>query len=179
MDNKNALKKIKLNESKTICWQQLKHKNFLIMQTQDNIKKYISFPKEVKVLKIKKNYFFKSSSFNSFYKILLKWVETLYKPLQKKLFFKGLGFKFRYSNAEKTKLEFKLGFSHFTTLIIPKKEIKIFLIKKNRIAVEGFNYSLVGNIAQKILMLRFPDSYNGKGLWYKNEFKILKQIKKT
>jgi hypothetical protein len=179
MEKKNLLKKVKLNGSKTICWQQLKNKKFLVMQTKDNIKKYLGFPKEVKVLKTKSNFFIKGPAFSFFYKILLKWVETLYKPLQKKLLFKGLGFKFRYSNIEKTKLEFKLGFSHFTTLIIPKKEIKIFLIKKNRLAIEGFNYSLVGNIAQKILMLRFPDSYNGKGLWYKNEFKILKQIKKT
>jgi ribosomal protein L6P/L9E len=37
----------------------------------------------------------------------------------------------------------------------------------------------VGNFANKIKSYRLPDSYKGKGIWYKNEVKILKEVKKT
>ena len=63
--------------------------------------------------------------------------------------------------------------------LIPVKYLMVFLIKKNRISIEGFNRSLVGSFAEKIKKFCFPDSYTGKGFWYKNEFKNLKQIKKT
>ena len=171
-------KKIKLNHFKRICWYFLKKKNFLVVTIKNNSNKYILMPHGVNLFKILNNYNLTFLS-TSFYNLIIRWAEQLIKPLQKKLFFKGLGFKFKYSTVEKNKLELKLGYSHRTTIIIPKKQIQVFLIKKNRIAVEGFNYDMVGNFAHKLRMLRFPDSYNGKGFWYKNENIVLKQIKKT
>jgi hypothetical protein len=175
----NIKKKLKLYPFNKVYWYFLKKKFLLVLSTNGCVDKYIVFPSSVHFSKTSSAYYIDFEVFNKFYSFLTKWLEQFYKPLQKKLFFKGLGFKFKYSNSKKDKLELKLGFSHITTIVIPKKEIKVFLIKKNRIAVEGFNYTLVGNFAQKIRMLKFPDSYNGKGFWYKNEFKILKQIKKT
>ena len=172
------LKKLKFQISNKVFWYFLKKKCILVLATPEIYPTYILISEQTKIQKIKKAYFLIENKKN-FYNFLLKWIEQHYKPLQKKIFFKGLGFKFRYSNTKKNKLELKIGFSHFFTILIPKKEIKVFLIKKNRLAIEGFNYSSVGNFAEKIRKLRFPDSYNGKGFWYKNVFKPLKQIKKT
>ena len=176
---RNLKKKIKLNHFKKIRWYFLKKKIFLVVTVKTTLNNYILVPQSTDFFKISNSYFVNSFLSNSFYSLITKWSEQLIKPLQKKLFFKGLGFKFKYSTVEKNKLELKLGYSHRTTILIPTKQIQVFLIKKNRIAVEGFNYNMVGNFAHKLRMLRFPDSYNGKGFWYKNETKILKPIKKT
>lgn len=175
----NFNKKIRLNHFKKICWCFFKKKIFLVLTTHENLNKYILIPSTIKFVKTSNIYFINDQLSNCFYSFILKWSEQFIKPLQKKLFFKGLGIKLKYSNFKKDKLEFKLGFSHITTILIPKKNVKVFLIKKNRLAIEGFDYSLVGNFAQKIKMLRFPDSYNGKGFWYKNEVMLLKPVKKT
>ena len=45
--------------------------------------------------------------------------------------------------------------------------------------VEGIESAVVGNFLKKIRNLKTPDSYKGKGFWYKNESKVLKEIKKT
>jgi hypothetical protein len=179
MLKQNLIKKVKFNNLKKIYWLILKEKKFLIVTTKYNIKKYILFPNDVLFFKQENIFFIKQNQCSLFYKKLEKWLQHFYKPLQKKIFFKGLGFKFKYSTNKKSKLELKLGFSHLTTITIPRKEIKVFLIKKNRIAIEGFNYTLVGNFAEKIRNLRYPDAYTGKGFWYKNEFKKLKLVKKT
>ena len=46
-------------------------------------------------------------------------------------------------------------------------------------SVEGFDKVTVGNFVNKIRNLKFPDSYKGKGFWYKNEVIKLKEINKT
>ena len=47
------------------------------------------------------------------------------------------------------------------------------------LVIEGKSKSKVGNFANKIKKFRLPDIYKGKGIWYKNEVKIFKEIKKT
>lgn len=178
---KKIIKKLKLEKLFKIYWVFLKMKSLLIIQNKSNtcVKKYILFPVKTILNKHNSVYFLMYEKLIFFYTYISKWIESFYKPVQKKLFFKGLGFKFKYANKKKTKLELKIGFSHFFTIIIPVKQVSIFLIKKNRLSIEGLNRGFVGNLAEKIKNLRFPDSYNGKGFWYKNEFKNLKQIKKT
>jgi large subunit ribosomal protein L6 len=84
-------------------------------------------------------------------------LETIFK---KKLVLKGLGFRMNVvENFEK--IEFKLGFSHLIYITIPKT-IKV-KIKKNKINVEGTNKVLVGTFINKILSLKIPDCYKGKG----------------
>lgn len=168
-------KKLRFNLSNQILLYSLKKRLFLVI-INFNKKKYIQLPKTTNISK--QNFSFLLSN-PAFYSFLLKWIELFYKPLQKNIFFKGLGFKYKYSDKKKINLELKLGFSHLTTLIIPYKEIKVFLLKKNRLVIQGFDYSLVTNFAQKIKRVRFPNSYTGKGFWYKNEFINLKPIKKS
>ena len=51
-------------------------------------------------------------------------------------------------------------------------------IQKNIISVEGSDSVVVGNFTNKIRSLKIPDSYKGKGFWYKSEKEKLKEIKK-
>lgn len=176
---KIVTRKLRFNNFQKIFWYFLKNRIFLVIKTKTGVDKYICVPHAITLSKISNVYYVNDLLPSIFYSLITKWLEHLIKPLQKKLYFKGLGFKFKYSNLEKNKLELKLGYSHKTTILIPKKQIQVFLIKKNRLAIEGHNYSIVGSFAQKLKMLRFPDSYNGKGFWYKNEVISLKQIKKT
>jgi ribosomal protein L6P/L9E len=52
-------------------------------------------------------------------------------------------------------------------------------VNKNILTFEGFDPVAVGNFANKVRSLKFPDVYKGKGFWYKNEVRSLKEIKKT
>lgn len=162
-----------------IYWYSLKDLSAVVLKTKFNKISYGLLPANVLFFKRACTYKLRLRKSNLFFSLILKWFESFYKLKQKKLFFKGLGFKFKYLGNRKICLELKLGFSHFLTILIPRKEIRIFLIKKNRLAIDGFTSYLVGNFARKVKGLRFPDSYNGKGFWYKNEFKTLKQIKKS
>ena len=123
-------KRLKINNLSKVHWYFLKNKLFLTLLIQDNSKNYILLPTNITILKTSNIYSVSANSPNLFYTFISKWMEKFYKPLQKKLFFRGLGFKFKFSNRKKNFVELKLGFSHLVTLRIPKKEVKIYLIKK-------------------------------------------------
>jgi ribosomal protein L6P/L9E len=75
-------------------------------------------------------------------------------------------------------LQLKLGFSKIINVSIPDKKIKLFLTKR-RIIIVGYNIIEVNKFAFKIKLLKLPNIYKGKGLWYKNEKIILKTVRKT
>lgn len=104
-----------------------------------------------------------------------KWLHRFEKYSAKKLVLKGLGLK--ATLLKQNLLELKLGFSHIIHLEIPLI-INITLLK-NIILLESSDSVLLGNFANKIRSLKKPDSYKGKGVWYKNEIKVLKVVKKT
>jgi large subunit ribosomal protein L6 len=104
-------------------------------------------------------------------------LKRLEKPFRKKLLLKGLGYKAVLKNEESV-LELKIGYSHVIAVPITKESIKV-IIDKNTLIVEGFDKVEVGNFVNKIRNLKLPDSYKGKGFWYKNEVIKLKEINKT
>ena len=106
-----------------------------------------------------------------------KYLKSFEKPYKKKLILKGLGFKATLSSDSKI-LELKLGLSHIITVIIPVNDLTV-KVDKNTVVVEGFDPVIVGNFATQIRNFKYPDSYKGKGFWYKNEIKTLKEVKKT
>jgi ribosomal protein L6P/L9E len=108
---------------------------------------------------------------------LERWLKELSKPVRKQLLLKGLGFRGALS-ADKRFLELKLGFSHLIKIPADLKELKVSMTN-TLLQVEGVELSVVGNFLKKIRNLKAPDSYKGKGFWYKNESKVLKEIKKT
>lgn len=107
---------------------------------------------------------------------LNKLVKEITKPFIKKLLLKGLGLRVNFS-VDMTFLEFKLGFSHLIRVKIPSGiSIKIY---KNTIAAYSSNHILLGNFCYSLRNLKKPNAYKGKGLWYKNETRVLKIVKKT
>ena len=103
------------------------------------------------------------------------WIQRSDKISAKKLILKGLGLKANLIT--KTLLELKLGFSHIIRLEIPLT-IDITILK-NMILLESSDRVLLGNFVNTIRSLKTPDAYKGKGIWYKNETKLLKAVKKT
>jgi large subunit ribosomal protein L6 len=161
----------------------LHNNNFVVIITKTGKKKYLSIPKHVDLIKKdgcliinsltnEKNF----TVFNRFCALLNSWTKRFDKSIKKKLILKGLGFKI--SMDDNNNLELKLGYSHIIKLPIPEDDIVV-KIEKNAITIEGFDSIQVGNFTTKIRNLRVPDSYKGKGFWYKNESIILKEVKKT
>jgi len=117
------------------------------------------------------------NALNQIHSLLLKCLNSFEKPFKKKLLLKGLGFRVGVSEDSEF-LDLKLGYSHNIKIPVPKEHIKV-NVDKNHLTVEGFDKILVGNFSNQIRNLKYPDSYKGKGFWYKDEIKVLKEIKKT
>lgn len=115
--------------------------------------------------------------FYKFISLFIKLLKKSYNPFVKKLILKGLGLKVNFSG-DLNYLDLKLGFSHLIKIKIPKEKLNIKLLK-NSILIGGSNLVTIGNFIYKIRSLKFPNIYKGKGIWYKNEKKILKPIKKN
>jgi len=142
-----------------------------------NIKKvnyYFELKNSVKVFKMQKE------------KLLLKTLKeelpfttmlASFNILKKKiLILKGLGLK-AFLFPESSFLLLKLGFSHSCNIYFDS-EISIKLFKKNFIQVKSFNTEKLGSFAFRIKCLRKPDSFQGKGVYYKTEKVKLKPVKK-
>lgn len=104
------------------------------------------------------------------------WLQNVNKLCRTKLLLKGLGYKGNLSE-NKSVLNLKLGYSHAISLGIPRDKIKVKIVK-NVITVKGHDFINTGNFARKIRCLREPDAYKGKGVWYKNENRVFKELKK-
>ena len=182
MLNTQLNKTIKITFGVGIALSTLHNNNFVVIITKTGKKKYIYIPKHINLIKEgdfliissprNENFF---TIFNRFCALLQVWIKRVDKAVKKKLILKGLGFKISMVD---NNLEFKLGYSHIIKLQIPEDEIFV-KIEKNSVTVEGFDSIQVGNFVTKIKNLRLPDSYKGKGFWYKNESIILKEVKKT
>lgn len=104
------------------------------------------------------------------------WLQNVNKLCRTKLLLKGLGYKGNLLE-NKSVLNLKLGYSHTASLNIPQNKIKVKIVK-NVITVKGHDFINTGNFARKIRCLRKPDAYKGKGVWYKNESRVFKELKK-
>jgi len=83
---------------------------------------------------------------------------------QKKLDFKGVGFKAEVSG---NKLVLNVGFSHPVEIIAPEGiEIKV---EKNIITVSGIDKQKVGQVAANIRAVKPVEPYKGKGIKYIDE----------
>lgn len=156
---------------------------FIVFKNSKNILKYFPVPAYIKIAKIDNLLIVtcitdsdkKLSSLSEIYLMHLKSeLEKLNKTFKKKLILKGLGY--RITLSENKKIELKLGFSHLIKLTIPENlRVKA---RKNFMSVEGNDKVLLGNFVDKIVSLKSPDSYKGKGFWFKYQKKTLKIIKK-
>jgi ribosomal protein L6P/L9E len=157
---------------------------FLVFQSKNKFYIFIKIPNLLYIQKQKQNLKFKLISshrtssilFFNFQKLLSYLIKTFNKKYKKILIIKGLGMRINYLTKNNI-LELKLGFSNLIHVAVPSS-LKIYK-NKNLLTIEGYNSSLVGNFAYLIQSFRFPDSYKGKGIWYKNQNFKLKIVKKT
>ena len=78
---------------------------------------------------------------------------------------------------EGQELVFTLGKSHQDRFVIPD-DVSIQVIDKSNIRLSGTHKGRVGEVADKIVHLRVPDSYKNKGIRYKLKTYINKEVKK-
>jgi hypothetical protein len=159
----------------------LKNKNYIVF-FKDNHTYYFWVTPYLFIKKIKSHLFFVSEgSSPSFYlksmKNLILWNKRVQKPVIKRIILKGLGLK-AFFVKDLNLLQLKLGFSQIITIPVPIKKISL-VLSKRRIIVVGHNILEVSKFAFKIKLLKLPNIYKGKGLWYKNEKINLKPVRKT
>lgn len=151
---------------------------FLILSNSLN-KRYFYVPKFIILFKSEHRFCFKSKIvkqdiFTKFIEKFTIWFSE--RLIRKKLLLKGLGYRATFLN-DKNFLCLKVGFSHSVKILIAPDKIKL-KINKKTITIKGFVAADVGNFAERIRRLKLPDSYKGKGIWYKNENRTLKLLKK-
>ena len=115
------------------------------------------------------------NQYYSFYNSFIFFLNESNKKHKKKLFLKGLGFKVYYDKASHI-LNFKLGFSHLINFALPS-DVSVSL-NKTILLLESKSNIVLGDITQKIKLLKMPDIYKGKGFISKNEVVNIKPIKK-
>jgi ribosomal protein L6P/L9E len=177
--------KIKLLKPVTLKTYTFSLNHFLILSFAGT-QFFLKVPSNTLLIKKKNLLVFDSPKFSfqalfilrSFYLKILFFLKQTNFFFCKKLYLKGLGFKV-ISIEQNNVIVLKLGFSHFVQIKIPSKDQLTIYTNKNLILIEGLQKEKVGNFANKIKSFRLPDSYKGKGIWYKNETKILKEVKKT
>lgn len=158
-----------------ICFVFIENINVLVIETPHSTKKYIKIPRFSNLIKLGGLLNLKNLKKNNFNNLLFLWLKKFSKPFKKQLILKGLGFKGNI--IDNSILELKLGFSHVIKVMLNFKELKV-SINNNLLTVEGFESDKVGNFLEKIKKLKRIDNYKGKGFWYKNESRTLKEIKK-
>jgi large subunit ribosomal protein L6 len=180
----SIIKNIEIPFLKSISFCFIKKTRILLLKTKFNTVKYFLIPKEINcsttdnnlTLILNNNEQKNLVSFEQFSNLILTFVKNIENSTKKKLKLKGLGLKVNLSSNLKS-IELKLGYSHLILVEIPEKDIYV-SIQKNVISIEGIDPVKVGNFANKIRFLKIPDSYKGKGFWYKYEEEILKEVKK-
>jgi len=156
----------------------------LLIVTKKKSSFYTVIPKGIRCIKEKSvltlelltslNVKYHYTIFQSFNAFLVNWLKKIEKPFIKKLFLKGLGLK---ALIDLNSLELKLGFSHVVKILIPNSITMT--IKKTTLKFESSDLLLLGNFLYQIRNLKYPNTYKGKGIWYKNEIKTLKAVKKA
>ena len=78
----------------------------------------------------------------------------------------GVGYR---AAVQGNKLDLSLGYSHPTSLEIPKS-IQITIEKGTTISIKGADKREVGQFAASVRAMKPPEPYKGKGIRYENEF---------
>ncbi|HEY7536150.1 MAG TPA: 50S ribosomal protein L6 [Thermodesulfobacteriota bacterium] len=84
----------------------------------------------------------------------------------------GVGYKAELIG--KATLKFSLGYSNPVEFSLPEEVSARVEERGTRVIIQGIDKEAVGETAARIKRLRFPDSYKGKGIRYKDEILKLK-----
>jgi hypothetical protein len=119
----------------------------------------------------------KTRILSAFCNKILQFIKVFNAGLKKKLKLQGLGLKVNLSET-KSSLIFKLGYSHLISVPVPTELINV-TIKKNLLIFTSIKTIELGNFCHKICLLKKPNAYKGKGIWFKGAVQTLKIIKKA
>jgi ribosomal protein L6P/L9E len=99
------------------------------------------------------------------------------KIYKKTLFFEGLGFEVFFSQKKKF-LNLKLSLSHLYSIKIPKG---VFILIPNNKTLIAYSFSnlLLSSWISSIKLIKKPNSFKKKGIFYENEKIILKKGKSS
>lgn len=114
-------------------------------------------------------FFFKKDNFNK--------NDILKKIYKKSLFFEGLGYEVFFSQKKKF-LNLKLSLSHLYSIKIPKGLFVLVPTNKSIVAY-SFNNVLLSSWISSIKLIKKPNSFKKKGIFYENEKIILKKGKSS
>lgn len=98
--------------------------------------------------------------------LIANMVEGITKGFTKRLEIIGVGYR---AELKGRNLVLNLGYSH-PILFKPPEGIEIALESPTKIAVNGIDKQLVGQVAAKIRSFRPPEPYKGKGIRYEGEY---------
>jgi len=88
------------------------------------------------------------------------------KGYEKRLTLVGVGYR---ANLAGRKLDLQLGYSHPTSVEVPKA-INVTVDKSTTIIIQGIDKQAVGQFAATVRAVRPPEPYKGKGVRYENEY---------
>ena len=86
----------------------------------------------------------------------------------------GVGYR---AKAEDNRLNLTVGFSHPVNLPMPNA-VAVETPTPREIILKGIDKQQIGQVAAVIRAIRPPEPYKGKGILYKNEKIVLKEVKK-
>lgn len=184
---------IEINKSKELKLTQFENQNlnfcvfrtvkYFVYKISNTYSKYLTIPNFVKFYKKKDSivFFYTKDSYSilflSFLNTFSIFLKNSNKIFSKKLVLKGLGFRINIAD-DASSIKFKLGLSHLVDCIIPKDKVQV-SVKKNTLNIQGNDLNFLGNFCNKIKNFKKPNSYNGKGFWFKKEKIVLKTFKKS
>lgn len=113
---------------------------------------------------------------NPFFQFIKSHAQSASKKFKKQIRLRGMGYRVDLV-PETNMLRFKLGYSHLVFVSIPAIVASV-KIKKNKILFESYDKIFLGNFVYRILKLKVPDVYKGKGFLTKYNNIFLKTIKK-
>jgi len=176
------MKSIEITSIKKANIFQLADKYILTLEKKTGVSALFLIPNFVRIKKVDKKLVFfqqnfKKKSFQNFYDFVENFIQQEEKIHTQTLILKGNGFLSNIINNGQ-KLSLKLGHSHLDEIEKPSKTMQLSTLK-NTITISGSNKQKIGNFVHKLRNLKTPDPYKGKGIWYKNEIRNLKEIKKN
>ena len=110
--------------------------------------------------------------------LLEQKIKGVYMGYMCKMEVKGVGYRVSVENtSDVCNLVFKLGYSMDKVYKLPKY-VKAFSTSQTSFCLYGLDKSYVNEVAAKLIALRTPDAYQGKGVLKTGTVVRLKQVKK-
>jgi large subunit ribosomal protein L6 len=89
-----------------------------------------------------------------------------------------IGVGFRIEAFENHSVKLKIGLSKLIFFNFPKTIQFLITKKKTSLVLHSIDGQVLLQTCRKLSDLKFPDVYRGKGIRYKNQFLVVKQVKK-